>query len=397
MLIGPWISRKTTFVTIAGALQLAGCSHLPTGTSTVWQNHAQPVSTDFASGYPEPDLKLGETLQADEIESAERIAAVIATTIRRSYAEGEARRDAHPKAHGCVRATFEVTPDLDPRLTKGVFQPGKRYPAWIRFSNGNEDPNRADDKGDGRGMAIKLMGVSGDFLSKEGAANETQDFIMISHPVFLLDDASAYVSLVEAVNSEGLLASLLRPIRVPLALGVAGTWNAYQTTSKKIDNPLQTRYWSMTAYRLGTDEDRQAVKFSARPCTPHEHVLPDDPDPNFLRAAMRDSLAAGPACMEFLLQPRTSPAMSVEDTQTEWEEADAPFYKAATITIPKQTFDTPEQNRFCEDLSFNPWRALEAHRPLGAVNRMRKPIYETISNLRRTMNDAPVAEPKPDG
>ena len=89
--------------------------------------------------------------------------------------------------------------------------------------------------------------------------------------------------------------------------------------------------------------------------------------------------------------------MSVEDTQTEWEEADAPFYKAATITIPKQTFDTPEQNRFCEDLSFNPWRALKAHRPLGAVNRMRKPIYETISNLRRTMNDAPVAEPKPDG
>ena len=79
MLIGPWISRKTTFVTIAGALQLAGCSHPPTDTSTVGQNHAQPVSTDFASGYPEPDLKLGETLQADEIESAERIAAVIAT------------------------------------------------------------------------------------------------------------------------------------------------------------------------------------------------------------------------------------------------------------------------------------------------------------------------------
>jgi len=44
---------------------------------------------------------------------------------------------------------------------RGVFQPGSRCPAWIRFSNGASDPNRPDIAGDARGMAIKRMGCLG--------------------------------------------------------------------------------------------------------------------------------------------------------------------------------------------------------------------------------------------
>ena len=47
-----------------------------------------------------------------------------------------ARRAVHPKAHGCVKAQFIVDPDLPAAYRVGVFAtPGKRYPAWIRFSN----------------------------------------------------------------------------------------------------------------------------------------------------------------------------------------------------------------------------------------------------------------------
>ena len=53
--------------------------------------------------------------------------------------------------------------------------------------------------------------------------------------------------------------------------------------------------------------------------------------------------------MEFLVQPRTSNAMSIEDSMTEWKEGQAPFYKVATIRIPQQVFDTPDQNKFCEN------------------------------------------------
>jgi hypothetical protein len=105
-----------------------------------------------------------------------------------------------------------------------------------------------------------------------------------------------------------------------------------------------------------------------------------------LRHAMSAALAPGTsgACMTLMVQPRTSPAMSVEDSRIEWPETQAPFYKVATITIPPQVFDTPAQNIACEQLSYSPWHALPEHRPLGAVNRMRKAIYERISAVRRS-------------
>jgi hypothetical protein len=97
--------------------------------------------------------------------------------------------------------------------------------------------------------------------------------------------------------------------------------------------------------------------------------------------------------MEFLVQPRTSNAMDVEDSMTEWKEAQAPFYQVATILIPQQNFDTSEQNAFCENLSFSPWHALPDHKPLGIVNRLRKVIYDQISRTRHEMNSTRRQEP----
>ena len=97
--------------------------------------------------------------------------------------------------------------------------------------------------------------------------------------------------------------------------------------------------------------------------------------------------------MEFLIQPRTSAKLNVEDASTEWTEAEAPFHKVATIRIPQQEFDTPEQHQFCENLSFTPWHALPDHKPLGGINRLRRVIYERISRTRHEMNHAERKEP----
>jgi hypothetical protein len=71
-----------------------------------------------------------------------------------------------------------------------------------------------------------------------------------------------------------------------------------------------------------------------------------------------------------------------------------PFYKVATIRIPSQVFDTPEQNEFCENLSFTPWHALPEHKPLGVTNRLRKIIYDHISRVRHEMNTTKRQEPQ---
>jgi hypothetical protein len=78
---------------------------------------------------------------------------------------------------------------------------------------------------------------------------------------------------------------------------------------------------------------------------------------------------------------RPDDSYSIEDVISEWPE-EAPFVDVARIEIPQQEFDTAAQNDACESMSYNPWHSLEAHRPLGTVNRMRRVVYEIISELR---------------
>ncbi|MNL66665.1 hypothetical protein D3C87_1911650 [compost metagenome] len=78
--------------------------------------------------------------------------------------------------------------------------------------------------------------------------------------------------------------------------------------------------------------------------------------------------------------------MPIEDTSIVWLEADSPFETVARIRVPPQDFDTPEQNVMCENLSFNPWHGIEAHRPIGGINRLRKAVYEAVSEYRHARN-----------
>jgi hypothetical protein len=160
----------------------------------------------------------------------------------------------------------------------------------------------------------------------------------------------------------------------------------------RIGNPLTVRYWSTVPFRLGDTPHKQAVKYSV---VPHagEVPVPNRATPGFLREAMIAYLSARDATFDFLVQPRFSPAMSVEDSRVEWKEADAPFHKVATITIPKQEFANPERDALAENLAFSPWHALPQHRPIGGVNRTRGVVYETISALRRRFNGVALEEP----
>src|SRR5712692_658478 len=350
---------------------------------------ADMQATQMVVPYPQADAALGEKLYPNEEAIARELASVIEGTVRRQYKAGNARRDAHPKAHGCVKAEFRVDPEIPGRFARGIFVPGKNYQAWIRFSNGNPDPNKHDNEVNERGMSMKVLDVPGEKLLESERQDTTQDFIMMSHPAFFLKDPSNVLSFFREVGSK----STLSKAKIPISLGIQGTAVLLKINSKKISNPLQTRYWSPVPYQLGIGPDRQVIKFSARPCTPTEDPIPNKPGPNFLREAMRNTLKKREACMEFLIQPRTSTKLNVEDATTEWTEAEAPFYKVATIRVPQQEFDTPEQNQFCENLSFTPWHALPDHKPLGGINRLRRVVYERISRTRHEMNHAERKEP----
>ncbi|MBJ9419923.1 catalase family protein [Acinetobacter oleivorans] len=375
---------RMLFVFTPLVFTLTGCS------DALYSQRTIPIKISSENvTYPKIDPFLGEKLQPNEEVLAQNIAQVIEKSIREQYTAGNALRDAHPKAHGCVRAEFHVSKNIPAQFAKGVFIPDQSYQAWIRFSNASNDATSADIDKDARGIAIKLLGISGDKILESEKQATTQDFIMINHPVFFANDAKRYLSFMNDVNSH----NMIRKLHIPFALGFKGTMNALGARNSQITNPLYARYWSMVPYQLGLDKDRQAVKYSVRACSITPNNLPKNPSHDFLREALKNTLQNNDACMEFLIQPRTSSKMLVEDAMTEWDEKAAPFYQVATIHIPKQNFDTPEQNQFCENLSFTPWHALPEHKPLGAVNRMRKVIYENISRVRHDMNSAPRQEP----
>jgi hypothetical protein len=333
------------------------------------------------------DAELGEKLYEDEERIVQQIAEAIAAKLRSK--PQPARRDAHPKSHGCVLAEFRVENNLPPALAQGVFIPGKTYQAYIRFSNGNPDFTRPDIKRDVRGMAVKLLGVPGEKILPDERDAQTQDFLMANHASFFLDEPAHYLKLVQEMNSSSPFAK----IGQLLAVGIKGALLERAMTSSIIANLLETRYWSQLPSRLGDPPHKQAIKVSARPRRPATTAIPNDPSPNYLRETLIKDLEAGDAQFDFEVQPRTSPNMSVEVSTVEWKESDMPFFKVATITIPRQTFATPERDRIGEGLSFTPWHALPQHRPLGSINRVRRVVYQTISKLRHELNRVPRREP----
>jgi Catalase len=359
-----------------------------------------------ARSYPPADGP-GEKMDANEIEAAGRITAIIHAHLTRLYPNGPVLRDAHPKSTGCVDAVFTVNKDVPQAFRHGIFAtPGRSYRAVIRFSNSNENPTRSDSEPDGRGMAIKLFDLgpgqipmtSDPYASLSPRADKppvppdnmtlaggpSQDFIMISHPTFLVADADGYRHVLEYADADNRLAQLMLPLASLSGMGTAGIRNANAITSLKIDNPLYTRYWSMVPYQSGTGPGALAVKFSADFVPDSEQAAaPDKSDPDFLRHAMARTLRRKEAKFIFEIQPRTSPDLSVEDSRVEWPETTAPFYPVASIVVPMQNFDTKQRDEACELLSYSPWHALPDHKPLGSVNRMRKVIYEAISAFRR--------------
>ncbi len=196
--------RFSLLLTITPILiSTSGCAH---------HLSSQSLANPHKIPYPSIDTALGEKLQPNENILAQQISEQIEQHIRKQYIAGQALRDAHPKAHGCVRAEFHVLKSLPTNLTQGIFIPDKTYSAWIRFSNASGDATQADDKNDARGMAIKILDVSGKKILENDDQAMTQDFIMINHPVFFVNDPQRYLSFIKDVNSK----SMFKKLQIPL-------------------------------------------------------------------------------------------------------------------------------------------------------------------------------------
>ena len=306
-------------------------------------------------------------------------------------------RGVHAKSHGCVEAEFRVNPDLDEQYRVGLFRnAGERFDAQIRFSNAAV--LITDDLSGGangsRGMAIKVLDVDGPMLDSD-QGDDNQDFLMVNTPEFAFQNVRAYGFLTDTLLTTPAgadprpLLALADPRATTDLEGFSAADSAAVRQSlgviqgkiqrQPVRNPAQVQYFGASPFLFG---DGQAMKFSAAPCT----VLPqaafdgETPAPNYLRDALRQTMQDEVAiCYNFQIQVRTLGEISIEEMEnaaTTWPDEEANYVDVARITIPsQQDIDSEQALESCEQLEFTPWHSLQAHQPIGGINRLRRDVY----------------------
>lgn len=360
------------FLSLQLCLLLSGCS----GTAGPERNLASVL-------VEQPATEQGESWTDYDAIHADKIREIFAAKLLKDTGNNPLmKRDAHPKHHGCVKATmFLNNSKLKMDQRKGLFEKNAQYETWVRFSNGDPDSSKADIEADVRGMAVKVMGVPYDnYLSQARIEDKTpvHDFVMMNSPVFFLGNASDYVDFIKSAFGGG-IRFLWYAVTHPSVIGIL-----QKARNMKVYSPLDVDYHSATPYKLGDT----SMKFKFKSCKDKKDEAPAKPSPDFLGERMEASLKEKERCFVFYVQPNMEPAKNnVEDSMKHWEEKGSPFVEVGILNIPRQSgVRTEERQSFCENITFNPWRSHVENRPMGAVNRVRLEVYSKQSQMRHDHN-----------
>jgi catalase len=326
-----------------------------------------------ACGPGDSGLELGEEHSSPDeaANTAEMIDAIKIISLAR-YPTGVIERFNQSKTLGCFDARLTVPDDLDPSLQQGVFVAGVSYLAQLRFASATQADDR--DK-DFHGLSIKVLNTPGEPLWGEPGQ---QDFLFNSYPALFAADPGDFLDFIEATRDGQVWRYFINPAHF-YSLGIV------LKGREEIENPFAIDYWSTTPYRFGNDPST-AVKYSVRPCSPVDSATTDQSHKDFLTDVMQDQLQTGGACFDFMVQFQRNPdTMPIEDAAVIWDESVSPFIKVASIHIGSAATSKATADR-CEAMTFNPWQSQAEHRPLGGINRTRKPIYSEIGQFRGEQN-----------
>jgi hypothetical protein len=214
--------------------------------------------------------------QATQLELCKLLRGIITTTAE-SYGHGV--RSVHAKSHALLLGTLTVEADLPPALAQGLFRIPASYPVVMRISTIPGDI-LDDHVSVPRGLAIKVMNVSGDHLPGSDGTG-TQDFVMINGSPSNAASASNFLGNLRLVaittdKAEWAKIALSYVIRgVTRGLQLIGRKSALLSTlgGHPLTNPAGETYFSQTPFRYGD----YVAKFSLAPESPNLIARKDAP------------------------------------------------------------------------------------------------------------------------
>lgn len=319
---------------------------------------------------------------ADDEETRFRAHAETLLGIARARDQGSAKKRAlHTKGNIGLRARFTVLGDLPEEARVGLFREPAGYDAWVRFSNGSPSV-QSDRKGDVRGIAVKVLGVTGTQIIPELAGATTQDFLLIRSPTTPVRNTDEFLALVRAAQSPALL--------LPRLIGAVGFGRAFAILKqglKSLGAPIpslaSTHYFSALPIRFGD----YAVRYALRPraASPPGQKTPPD-----LGADLRERLAAGAVSYDFQVQFFEDEARTpIEDASRDWG---SPYVTLGRLDLVAPGADHEQVVARVESLRFDPWHGLTEFRPLGDMMRARKIAYLASAEERKGASEPTAME-----
>ncbi|MGK2882866.1 MAG: catalase family protein [Mycobacterium sp.] len=312
-------------------------------------------------------------------------------------------RDAHAKSHGILRGDLHVYPDLAPELRQGLFATAASFPVIARLST-TSGALRSDLIPGIRGLGVKILNVEGDRIL-EGDTDTTQDLLMVTHREFPFPDVQAYLG--RGMFLAFLLSRLPDPV-MNVATGLLGKVqpmlrkvglnlpHALLLFAEPVTHILGQTFFSGAPIRYG----EYIAKFYLEPVSPEVAALKGrridtGAGEEVLRDLVSDFFANQSAEYELRVQLCTDlDAMPIEDAGVEWPEALSPYRSVAKIVFGVQDTYSRKRQVYGDDvLSFNSWKGIAAHQPLGSINRLKLRVYEASSNYRHQVNKVERREP----
>ena len=331
-----------------------------------------------------------ETPQLGEDQDVQTMIDEMRRHLVRDFPQGGFERAGNTKTHGLVRGELVIHDGLPENFRRGLFAGPGAYRCWVRFSG--PGPHVEPDINDVGfvSISVKTMGVQGEKLWDD--EKHTQDFTAVCTPTFVTPDVKANAHLQYWSRRHLPVFHFLDPRDHHLLdMLMQSLWNETQT------NPLGATFYSCVPYLLGPG---QAMQYSFWPMTTVPRKIPGlpfSPPDNYLRDNMVRTLEETDVEFEMRLQLQTDPfLMPIENNAVLWPTRLSPRVPVATLRIPRQKFDYPDQFAFAGNLRFNPWHCLPEHRPLGNQSRARKRMYDELAKFRQKMNGVPHVEPMGD-
>jgi len=312
-------------------------------------------------------------------------------------------RDAHAKSHAVLAGELRIHEGLPEHLQQGLFAVPRTYQVIVRLSSAPGDI-RPDWLLAHFGMAIKVLGVEGQRAIKDGL--DTQDFLLVNSPTLPFGTVGEYLKLQKLLEQHPtktddelasigkkarLAAKVLKALGRPLPAPV-------ELLSPENAHPLGETFHSMAALRFGD----HVGKFSAAPLSDNVRALtgqevdhagrPSSP----VRDLLEEFFAHNSAEFALRVQLCTDiDRLPIEDASVLWREDLSPHQTVATLHLAAQNAVSDARRIYADDvMSYTPWHALEAHRPLGAIMRSRRRAYPASSDFRHGVNNVEAVEPR---